>query len=253
MQSCISEHRSALRLALNQPSIAPKDVLITLKRGDCRQIERGKLLAFAVFFPLKPLPDFEKTSREDLRAMDFRLLVGLFDMNQRQIVASYTQHFPWGGWIELDDQRAYVNPTLYSGTMTAFAISYGNERSANAADFSVTKTLTLFTRNRDSLKPVLAEIPVESIVAMTESGGICCAHVVIHVARTLVPTTQRTFGMPDLELRAERELVVDERKAPLPKEFLMAPLVYTYNLQFDGQGYRASQSKGKDPWDDLDR
>jgi hypothetical protein len=254
LQLCIPEQSAALELALNKPSFAPKNVQVTLKRGDCRQLERGRLLAFAVFFPLKPIPDVENFSRDHLHDLDFKLLAGLFDANRRRIVASYTENFPSSGWIELDDHRAYVNPTFYgSGTMAAFAISHGNERSANAADIGVTNILTLLMRNRASLKPVLAGIPIESSIAMTQGGGICCAHVVLHVARTLMPTTHRTFGMPDLELRAERDLVVDERNGPLPEGFPMAPKIYSYKLQFDGHGYRASQSKPKDPWDDLDR
>ncbi|MDO9479575.1 MAG: hypothetical protein Q7J66_03140 [Hydrogenophaga sp.] len=254
MELCIPEQSAALELALNKPSIAPKDVLVTLERGDCRQIEKGRLLAFAVFFPLKPIPDFKNVSREDLIEWDFKLLAGLFDLNRRRIVAIYTEPFPWSGWIEMYDHRAYVNPTFYnSGKMAAFAISHGNERSPNAADSHASNTLTLLMRDRASLKPVLARIPIESAVALTQGGGICCAHVVLQVARTLMPTTRRTFGMPDLELRAERDLVVDEREGPLPEGFPMAPKTYSYKLQFDGHSYRASRSKPKDPWDDLDR
>lgn len=253
MESCATEQTRALVSALNKPAFAPKGVDATLELGECRQIKKDRMLAFAVFIPETPYPDKEDVSAEELSDRSFRLIAGLFDTNKRRIVSSYIEPFPRSGWIETSESKAHVIQTSYGdGKTLVFAISHERERGANAADFHVNETLALLMQRGATLKPVLRDIPLSSVVALSEGGGICCAHVVMDTTRTLKPTRQQTLGMPDLVLHAEREVRVDERQGPLPETFANIPKIYSYTLQFNGREYQATQSKTKDAWDVLD-
>ena len=174
-------------------------------------------------------------------------------MNKRRIVSSYIEPFPSSGWIEINESRAHVVPVSYGPSKTLlFAISHGNERGASAADFHVGETSVLLMQQGGTLKTVLRDIPLSSVVALSQGGGICCAHVVLDTTRTLMPTRQQTHGMPDLVLHAEREVRFDESRGPLPEPFDNIPKNYSYTLQFNGYEYQATQNTVKDAWDDLD-
>ncbi|WP_146204448.1 hypothetical protein, partial [Massilia glaciei] len=243
MKSCTVGQTKALLSALNKPAFAPNNVDVTLEFGECRQIREGRMLAFAVFMPEMPYPDKPDVSDEELRDRPFRLTAGLFDMHRRSIVSSYIEPFPFSGWIETYQGKAYVIPVSYSrGKALAFAISHDNERGLNAANSHVSVSLTLLMQRGTALKPVLRDIPLSSRVALTEDGGVCCSSVLMDTTRTLLPTKQQTLGMPDLVLHAEREVQVDERRDPIPKEFANIPKTYAYILRFNGSKYRPTKN-----------
>ena len=253
MESCTTAQTKALLSALNEPAFAPNNVDVTLELGECRQIRKDKMLAFAVFIPEIPYPDNDEVSVEELRDRSFRLVAGIFDINKRRIVSSYIEPFPSSGWIQIYESRAYVIPVSYGPSKTLlFAISHGHERGANAADFHVGETLVLLMQHGVALKAVLRDIRLSSVVALTQGGGICCAHVVLDTTRTLIPTRQQTYGMPDLVLHAQREVRIDESQGPLPEKFANIPKNYSYTLRFSGREYQATQSRIEDTWDDLD-
>jgi uncharacterized protein len=251
MELCTIEQIATLESVLNKPAFAPKSVEMTLRLGECRQLKKSKLLAFAVFFPLKPLSEDENVSIDDQLEQDFKLLAGLFDLNSRRIVSSYSQSFPYGGWIQIYGHMAHVMPTPFSlGKTFAFAISYGSERPANAANFNVGEKLTLLKKQGTSLVPVFG-LPLYTAVALTESGGICCADEILHSTRTLVRTTRQTSGMPDLEVRVEREVTFNNPQSQMNK-YEKFPATYIYTLQFNGRNYQPSPNTVKDPWASLE-
>ena len=57
MESCTTAQTEALLSALNEPAFAPKNVDVTLELGECRQIRKDKMLAFAVFIPEMSYPE----------------------------------------------------------------------------------------------------------------------------------------------------------------------------------------------------
>ncbi len=253
VESCTTEQAGALVLALNMPAIAPHNVEVSLELGECRQIKKDTMLAFAVFIPEVSYRDEENVSVEEMSDRSFRLMAGLFDTNERRVVSSYFKSFPSSGWIRLYESKARVLPQSYGhGKTVAFSISHGHDRAANAADFHASETLTLLMQDGAALKPVLRDIPIASVVALTQGGGICCAHVLLHTTRTLIPTRHVTLGLPDLILRAEREVEVDESRGALPEAFAHISRTYSYMLQFNGREYHATQSRKKDAWDALD-
>lgn len=254
MESCTADQKAVLEVALRKSAFVPKNIRVSIGPEECRQIEKDKTLAIAVFFPLRPAPLDENVSIEDRYDRDFKFFTGLFDLNRRRFAASYSEPFPSSGWIEIHGHDVRVHPVSYgTGKNAAFAISHATERSANAADFHVSEELTLFVRRGTSLLPVLRSVPLRSTIALTQGGGRCCAHVVLGVTRELIPTAHATHGMPDLEIRARRDLVVDESRGPAPGDLAKAPKSYSYTMQFDGKAYQAANSKVADPWDDLDR
>lgn len=253
MEFCTTEQTKALTSALNTPAFAPNNVDVTLELGECRQIRKGKALAFATFIPETPYPDKEDISVEELMDQSFILISGLFDTNKHRIVSSYKELFPSSGWIQLYESKARVISMSYGRSKPLmFAISHGHERGANAADFHVSETLILLMQRGAALEPVLRDLPLSSMVALTESGGVCCAHVVLDTTRTLIPSKHQTLGMPDLVVQAEREVRVDESRGPLPEHFANIQKIYSYTLRFNGREYQATQSRIKDAWDALD-
>lgn len=253
MEFCSTGQTKALVSALNSPTFAPDNVDVTLEFGECRQIKKDKMLAFAVFIPETPFPDKEDVSVEELSDQSFRLMAGLFDTNKHRIVSTYIEPFSSSGWIQLNGSKAHVVPTSYGrGKVLTFAISHGHERGANAADFHVSETLMLLMQRGAALKPVLRDIPLSSVVALTQGGGICCAHVVLDTMRTLIPARHRTLGMPDLVIHSEREVRVDESRGPVPEAFANIPNTYLYTLRFNGREYQATRNRIKDAWDALD-
>ena len=252
MASCTADQKAVLETALGKSGHVPKKIQVRIGPNECRQIETGKTLAIAVFFPLKPALG-ENASIDERFDRDFEFFAGLFDLKQRRFVASYSKPFPSSGWIEIFGHDTRVLPFSYgTGKNAAFAISHGDDRPPNAADFNAYEELTLFKRSGAALLPVIHSLPLKSTIALTQGGGICCAHVVLHVTRELIPAAHQTHGMPDLEIRAQRDLVVDENRGPVPGDLAMAPATYSYTMQFDGKAY-AANSKAADPWDDLDR
>lgn len=254
MEPCTADQKAVLETALQKSAFVPKNIRVSIGPDECREIEKGKALAIAVFFPLRPAPLDENVSIEERYDRDFKFFAGLFDLKRRRVVASYSKLFPSSGWIGIFGHDLRVHPISYgTGKNAAFAISHGTGRSANAADFHVSEELTLFMRSGTPLLPVLVSVPLKSAIALTQGGGICCAHVVLEVTRKLIPTARSTRGMPDLEIRAERELVVDGSRGPAPEDLAKAPKTYSYTMQFDGKAYQVVNSKVADTWDDLDR
>jgi hypothetical protein len=253
MESCTAEQRAVLVTALGRSAHVPKNVQVSIGQNECREIETGKTLAIAVFVPLKPALD-ENASIEERYDRDFKFFAGLFDLKRRRFIASYSKPFPSSGWIEISGHGTRVHPRSYgTGKHAAFAISHGQDRPPNAADFHADEELTLFMRSGTSLLPVIRSLPLKSTIALTQGGGICCAHVILQVTRELIPAAHRTRGMPDLEIRAQRELIMDESRGPVPADLENVPAAYSYTMQFDGKAYQAVNSKVADPWDDLDR
>lgn len=252
MELCTPQQTETLVSALNQPAFVPRHVQANLERGECRQINNSKMLAFAVFLPQKFYPDQDDVSPEARAERSFTLVAGLFDTKKRRIVSRYKDPFESSGWIEIYGHQARVIPTPYGhGKPIAFAISHGSERAANAADFHVSEQLTLLMQQGASLKAVL-HVRSFSQVALTGGGGICCAHVVLETTRTLAPTQRQTLGMPDLELRAERDVRIEESQGPAPPKFTDIPRIYSYTLKFNGQTYQATPGQVQDAWDTLD-
>lgn len=252
MASCTAVQRAALASVLARSTLVPRHARADIE-PDCRQLDKATL-AFTFFVPLLPWPAGDDVSAEEVGERDVRLVAGLFDVRRRRVVASHARLLAASGWIKTFGHSASVYPVAYaSGKNAVFAISHGTERSSNAADFHVNNELTVFMRRGAALLPVLESFPLDSVIALTEGGGICCAHVVLQVRRQLVPTGRQRRGIPDLEMRAERELVIDESVGPAPRSLAKGAPTYSYTMFFNGKTYAAGDSKGADPWDGLDQ